>query len=164
MKRIIFVLVAFVLMAGAVSAQDKTYYAEVYPAGARGTAMGFSGTSVCPVIDLSAYDMDGYLSFQMKSLSSATGYLPSSGTTISAAWRVSNIDSPAAWVVATINPIFTGINAFSGATAVAYPIQATLANGLTGVSPYRYIRLEFTSGVQVGTGSNIIPIGVLFGR
>ena len=129
--------------------------------------MGFSGTSNCQVVDLTDYDLEGgYFSFQLQALTGATGSPPTSGTTISAFWRVSDVDSAGAWVAATQNTIFSGINALTGATNIPYILYATLANGTSGVTSCRYMRLEYTSGVSANPAGNgnLIPVGVLFGR
>lgn len=161
----------------AVPAYAKTYTVEIYATettytqsiatgvtlfkrsdvSKRNLKMGFSGTSVCQVIDTYDMDVDGYFTFQFKSLMGVTD-VPVSGTSVSVHWRGSDIDSDAAWLDATKNTIINGINAFSGITDVGYDI-----NDITGVTAFKYMRLEFESGIAASTGGagNIRPVGVL---
>ena len=161
----------------AVPAYAKTYVIEVYPSDATYTqkmvegvtvftrsdvskknqAMGFSETQACQVIDLKTMEIDGYFTYQFSSLRGVTD-VPVSGTSISVHWRGSNIDTPAAWVNATQNTIVDGVNAFSGLTDVGYDM-----NDITGVTPFRFMRVEFESGIskELGGNGNIRPIGIL---
>jgi len=185
MKRIIVsTLILGMGLMFSISAYAKTYEIEIAPSTAtytqvkksgitefkrsdvnkRVTFMGFSGTSACQVIDTDDWvDVDGRLTFHFKSLTGTTPTaVPVSGTTISAHWRGSVIDSPSAWINATQNTFIDGINAFSGATDVSVDIN----DFGTGVTPYRYFRVEIESGVsaELGGAGNIIPVGTLFVR
>jgi hypothetical protein len=130
---------------------------------APGQAMSFSGTSLCNTIQLGNIEMPGgQVMFQMQALTGTTLGAPVSGTTFGVFWRGTNVDTKAHWELAPRNTVFSGINAYSGATLYTYD----LTDLLTGVTPYRLIRFEFDSGVSastVGTG-NLIPTGSLFVR
>ena len=185
MKRIM----ASILMLGMVLvipllASAKPYVIEVYPTDAtytqvkqsgitvykrsdvskRLTLMGFSGTSECQVIDTADWeDVRGRLTFQFKSITGTTPTsTPVSGTTISAHWRGSVEDSPEAWTVANKNTFIDGTNAFSGNTKFGYDIN----DYGSGVTPFRYFRIEYESGIskELGGGGNIVPLGTLFVR
>ena len=120
------------------------------------TQMGISGTSPTQVIDLSSLVIDGYFTFQFKSITGVTDApLGVSGATISVHWRGSNEDKPSSWVQATQNTIVDAINVFSGITNVAYDI-----NDITGVTPFNYFRIEYTAGTATG----VTPVGKLFIR
>lgn len=182
MKRFIVALFCLVAMffIAPVYGQDKYVgiaYIDVGASDVKGGAMGFSGTSVCSVIDLyQIKDIDGYLSFQFKTLTGTTNTTtwvsgdtiytaapPVSGTTVSVHVRLSNIDTAAAWAAATKNTIVNGVNAYSGATNVGYYLNSIMPSGVT---PFRFLRPEFESGVSADTGGNgnIKPLGVLFVR
>lgn len=137
----------------------------------KGTAMGFSGTSNCQVIDISK--LDGIserpqMTFQFLSLTGATYCPPLTGTTIGAFLKGSNVDSPGAWNKASSTAVLSGssINALTGDTQVGVSINPLTSSINTGVTPYRFYRVDFVSGVsaeKAGAG-NLIPVGALFIR
>lgn len=139
------------------------YYEKRPDISLRATKMGFSGTSTCAVIDTTKMAMaDGYFTFQFNPLSGATKSVPLTGTTITVAWKGSNVDNPVAWALAPTNTIINGINALSGATSIVYDMNSIGS----GVTPYRFIRFQYTSGVsaQLSGNGNLIPIGILHVR
>jgi len=163
-------------------AEDDVYYVEIYPVtttytekvrggvtgytrsetSQKGNAMSFSGTSNCNVVDLQYLTgIEGKFTFQFLMLSGTTSALPVSGTSVSVHWRGTNVDSSSAWVQATKNTIINGVNAFSGITNVGYYL-----NDITGVTPFRFVRIETESGVSadLGGGGNIKTVGVLYIR
>ena len=123
----------------------------------RGEPMGHSGTSLCQVIDLAKYeDIDGYFTFQMKSLTGVTSENPISGQTFTVLWRGSNIDNELAWTFSSGVTVIDEIDVVSGATQIVYDM-----NDISGVTPIRYMRFEFISGASLCGESNIIPVGTL---
>ena len=175
MKKLIIGIIFFGLMN--VQAYAKEYFVEIAPVTSsytervedgvtvfvrsdvphKGDRMGFSGTSTCQVIDIGRIEADGYFTYQFKMLAGTTN-VPMAGTTVSVHWRGSNVDSGAAWVNATKNTIIDGINAFSGITNVGYDM-----NDITGVTPFKFMRFEFDSGIseQLTGEGNIRPVGLL---
>ncbi|KKK58745.1 hypothetical protein LCGC14_3041330 [marine sediment metagenome] len=124
-----------------------------------------TGASPMQVLDLSKMVIDGYFTFQFKSISTATG-AAIAGTTIGLVWRGSNEDKPSSWVQATANTVFSNVDVNTGITDVAYDI-----NDITGVTPFKYVRFEWivsgaspTAAVGVGNDSGITPVGKLFIR
>ena len=176
MKKLFISILAFCMLSGLAFAE--TYYVEIAPVTAtyeqrvedgvtvyqradvshKGERMSFSGTSVCQVLDLHKLKtIDGRFTYQFRMLA-GTSDVPVSGTSVSVHWKGSDIDTASAWVQATKNTIVNGINAFSGITDVGYDV-----NDITGVTPFRYMRIEFESGIskELGGAGNIRPIGVL---
>lgn len=176
MKTLFIGIVAFFMMIG--TAVAGTYYIEVSPTTAtyeqkvedgvtvfqrsdvsnKGDRMGFSGTSTCQVIDLHKLrDIDGYYTYQFKLLSGVT-VTPVAGTTVSVHWKGSNVDTTSAWAFATKNTVINGVDARTGITSVGYDM-----NDITGVTPFRYMRIEFESGISndLSGAGNLIPIGIL---
>jgi len=182
MKKTLLTIMALFLMVSVCYAEKMGTYVEVYAVTTQYTPtkvdkdgvttfqmgsvtptknqMGYSGTSPCQVIDLGNMDIDGFFTFQMKSITGTT-IVPLGGTTITAKWKGTNINIPSAWDIATANTIFDGINVLTGATNIGYDIT-----DITGVTPFRYFRIEWLSGASkdMTNRSGVTPVGILFIR
>jgi len=153
MKKLLVIIITLCFVPWAFA---EPYEVEIADSTTRGGAMGLSGTSTCPVIDLSKLrDIDGRFTFQLKSLGGATN-VPLGTSTITVSWKGSNVNDASAWANANTNTFISAINALTGATDVGYDIN----DSGSGVTPYRFIRLQYTNGAA----GNIAPLGVLFVR
>ena len=145
-----------ILFCFATVAFAEPYEVEIYATGARAEKMGLSGTSTCPVIDLSKLkDIDGRFVFQLMSLGGATN-VPLGTSTVTVSWKGSNVDDDAAWAAANTNTFMSAINALTGPTKIGYDLN----DAGSGVTPFRYLRFQYTNGAA----GNIAPLGVLFIR
>ena len=153
----------FIILCFASVAIAETYEVGIYATNDRAGSMSFSGTSTCPVIDTKnmRFIDNGRFTFHFVSLGGTTS-VPVSGTTVSVHWRGAGVNTASAWDSAAKNTFIDGINAFSGNTNIGYDLN----DYGSGVTPFRYIRLEFESGVSADTGGagNLKPLGVLFIR